>query len=167
MEILIIGVVIVALMAYVSTRIKKSAASAFERETIETDEFFVVKPEGFIHPLRDKSEFAFEAYSKEFGQGEETGKLYKAQATLRVSTDADFGAYVERAKSEFDEISSEEKTGTQTVLLKGESGSETQVFRKIVAQNGKVYDLRAAFLNEARDEYSEKTDELIKSFRVK
>ena len=57
MEILIIGSLIVALMVYASTKIKRSAAQAFEEETIETDEFYLVKPEGFLNPIGNASEF--------------------------------------------------------------------------------------------------------------
>ena len=39
MEIFIVGVAVVALMVYVSTKIKRSAAAAFEREEIEEEDF--------------------------------------------------------------------------------------------------------------------------------
>src|ERR1044072_6257842 len=89
MEILIIGIVVVALMAYVSTKIKKSAARAFEPETIETDEFIIVKPEGFINPINDESAFAFEAYSKEFGTGD-AKNLRQAEMFVSVFSKQDF-----------------------------------------------------------------------------
>lgn len=66
MEILISGLIIVALMAYVSTRIKRSAAAAFEAETIEGEGFTIDKPAGFLHNLNADPKYVFEAYSKEF-----------------------------------------------------------------------------------------------------
>ena len=52
MEILIIGGVLVVIMVIISTQIKKAAASAFEREVIETDDFRIVKPSGLMNPIR-------------------------------------------------------------------------------------------------------------------
>src|SRR5215218_5042830 len=83
MEILILGVILVALMAYVSTRIKKSAARAFEREVIETGDFRLVKPEGFLSPVSENSEYAFEAYSKDFGEDDAAAEHRQARAVVR------------------------------------------------------------------------------------
>src|SRR6185436_16743158 len=69
MEILIPGLALVALMVYVSTRIKRSAAKAFDQEVVETDEFTITKPEGLFIPT-DATDLAFAAYSKDFGTGE-------------------------------------------------------------------------------------------------
>ena len=68
--ILIPGLILVALMVYASTRIKKSAAAAFNAETVESDDFIIQKPQGFLNKLNRDEQFAFEAYSKEFGVGE-------------------------------------------------------------------------------------------------
>lgn len=68
MEILIVGVIVVAIMAYVSTKIKKAASEAYEQENVETEYFRLIKPEHFIIPVKEKSEFAFEAYSKDYGE---------------------------------------------------------------------------------------------------
>src|SRR5690349_3226793 len=67
MELLIPGLILVGLMVYASTRIKRNAAQAFESETIETSEFTLFKPEGMLHKLNGDPRFAFEAYSREFG----------------------------------------------------------------------------------------------------
>ena len=79
MEILIMGGIIVALMVYASTRIKRSAAAAFEEETIETDDFSLVKPEGFLNPVENEDFLAFYAFSKDFG---EEGKAEKSRQSL-------------------------------------------------------------------------------------
>src|SRR5687767_13384680 len=69
MEILIPGLILVALMIYASTRIKKSAAMAFESETVETEAFVIVKPTGFLNVIGGDPRYAFEAYTKDFGPG--------------------------------------------------------------------------------------------------
>jgi len=67
LAILIPGLILVALMVYASTRIKRVAAEAFEAETIETDEFAVEKPDGFLNILNRDPALALDAYSREFG----------------------------------------------------------------------------------------------------
>ena len=67
MELLIPGLILVALMVWASTRIKKNAAAAFDAEVIETESFSIRKPEGFLHVLNDDSGLAFRSYSKDFG----------------------------------------------------------------------------------------------------
>ena len=106
MEILIIGSLLVALMVYVSTKIKKSAAAAYQAETIETKEFFIEKPEGFVHPLRDDSEFAFEAYTDTYGEGA-ARSIWQAQAQMRVFSGKKIKAVVAEVKKNADEILSE------------------------------------------------------------
>ncbi len=83
MELLIPGLILVALMAYASTRIKRSAARAFESETIETDEFVIQKPEGFLNVLNGDPKFAFESYSKPYGQ-EPAQEFRQCTAKLRI-----------------------------------------------------------------------------------
>jgi hypothetical protein len=175
MEIFIIGGILVALMVYVSTRVKKSAAAAYETETIETDEFVLVKPEGFINPVGGASAFAFEAYSKDFGESDETEKLRRAEAKLRIAANENFAFYCERAKQTFDEILSAEtvgaaQSGRKICLLKGEnrdSGVNTLEYRKIIAGESKIYDLSATVLSDSAGVYGESIEKLVESFRVK
>jgi hypothetical protein len=150
MEILIVGVILVALMAYVSTRIKRSAAEAFERERIETDDFTLVKPDGFLHPLNsDSVDYAFEAYSKEFGRSDETAKLRQARAVVKVYDvfDGKIGSVVE------------EEAVT-------EKGAAIKKFRKVL-KNGKFYELEISVLKEHRDEYAGRVEEMLESFNLK
>lgn len=83
MELLIPGLILVALMVYASTRIKRSAARAFEAEAIETDDFVLQKPDGFLNVIGGDSKFAFEAYSKDFG-GEGAESIRRATADVVV-----------------------------------------------------------------------------------
>src|SRR5438309_8366475 len=68
--ILIPGLILVALMIYASTRIKRNAAAAFEPETIETDEFIIHKSDGFLNIVDGDPKYALEMYSKDFGAGD-------------------------------------------------------------------------------------------------
>ncbi|HEX9961397.1 MAG TPA: hypothetical protein VGB00_10725 [Pyrinomonadaceae bacterium] len=148
MEILILGVILVALMAYVSTRIKKSAARAFEREIVETEDFKIVKPEGFLNPVSENSEYAFEAYTKEFDESD-ASELRKAVA--RVYKNPKQGENLP-AESE-----------------KNEKGATIQTFRKILKNNksGAVYELEISVLKNYREQYLDKINEMLNSFSVK
>ncbi|NJM53437.1 MAG: hypothetical protein HC846_08620 [Blastocatellia bacterium] len=68
MEIFIIGAIVVAIMAYVSTKVKRIAGEAYEQENVEAEHFRIIKPESFIIPVKENSEFAFETYSKDYGE---------------------------------------------------------------------------------------------------
>ena len=78
MEILIPGLILVALMVWASTKIKKKASAAYEDEIVETDTFILEKPEGFISPAYPDEGLEFAAYSKEFGR-DRTRDLRQAQ----------------------------------------------------------------------------------------
>lgn len=164
------------IMIVVSTRIKKSAARAFEREIIETADFKVVKPEGLMHPIRDASEYEFEAYSKDFGDEGERN-VWQAQVFLTVSADSNFAAFCESAKRQSDVILSEKTFedapgGEKICLLESEKTEEEIEFyerRKIVEsrRQRKIYDLRITILKSFREAYSGKVDELINNFSLK
>lgn len=174
MEIFIIGGALVALMVYVSTRIKNSAASAYERETIETEKFSIVKPENFINPVGEKTEFAFVAYSKDFGTGK-AEESRQAQIVLRVYEQGDFAAVCRNAKHSDGKIISEEttKTGDEKICFlkseKTENDVEIETFYKIIENKKRpeVYELKISILTEYKDNYSAAVGELLESFRVK
>ena len=168
MEILIIGGIIVALMVYTSTRIKRSAAQAYQEEMIETDEFFLVKPEGFLNPIRNESEFAFEAYSKDYGE-DDAEKIRQALVTLQVFTDKKFTEVCKNAKQSVDKILSEEKVSKGTFMLKGaktEKNVETEIYNKIIGDGQKIFDLKVSVLSDSQEVYTERIDKLIESFRI-
>ena len=83
MELLIPGLILVGLMVYASTRIKRSAARAFEAETVETAEFTLYKPDGFLSVLNGDPAYIFEAYSKDFGTGDDNN-VRAARARIRL-----------------------------------------------------------------------------------
>lgn len=176
MEILIVGVVIVALMAYVSTKIKKSAAQAFEREEIETEGFRIVKPEGFINPINNDSPLAFEAYSKAMGENE-AKHFRQAWAGLRVFSNADFQTICKNAKMSSGKITSKKFSedtpeGQKIFLLESEkTEKEAAMFClwKIVEnrERRKIYELQISVLENYRAEFADKAGEMLESFTVK
>jgi hypothetical protein len=149
MEILIIGGALVALMVYVSTRIKRAAAAAYERETIETEDFVLIKPEGFLHPFKEDSEFAFEAYTKEFGE-DDAAKMHQARAHVKV--------YENPPGAKLDEIVESEKK---------ENGVPVRTFRRVLRKNNKFYELEVSVLSDYRENYLERINEMVESFSLK
>jgi len=172
MEILIFGIILVALMAFVSTKIKKSAAQAFEREAIETEDFKITKPEGFINPINEDSAVAFEAYTKELGKND-AKNFRQAQAYLRIITNSDFEAVCENAKASADKILSESAFENPRVYLLESEKIEKDVSIisswKIVEniQKGKIYELQISVIEAYREDYAARTNEMIDSFIVK
>ncbi len=177
MEILIVGIIVVALMVVVSTKIKKSAAQAFEREEIEADDFSLVKPEGYIHPLNENSDFAFEAYTKDFGEDEEAKNFRRSRATLRVISDSDFETICRNAKNIADKIQSkkfvEDEPARQKIFLleneKSEEGVKFFTRWKIVEsrERRKIYEFQISVLEDYLEDYEDRAGEMIASFDVK
>ncbi len=176
MEILIIGGFLVVIMVIVSTQIKRAAARAFEKEIIETDDFKIVKPAGLMNPIRSDSEYAFEAYSKEYGEKKERN-IWRAQVYLTVSEGLNFSRASENARLETDKILSEEvvkdaPAGQKIRLLKSEKIEDKvsfYVFHKIVEseKQQKTFDLQVKILKAFQDEYLSRVEEMSNSFRLK
>ena len=172
MEILIPGLILVALMVYASTKIKKSAARAYERETIETPEFSIVKPEGFICPVDHDEKLVFAAYSKEYGK-DQTDGLRQASAEIRTFDDANFDEICERAKIDSVKVKSEDigiLNGAKSCVIETERiAGETTLgaIHKIIAGNGTIYELTVTVLPAHKEDYSRKIDELLDSFTLK
>ncbi len=176
MEIFIVGIFVVALMVYVSTRIKKSAAQAYESETIEAEDFTINKPAGFINLVNDDSPFAFEAYTKDFGT-DEAKDFRQARARLRRISDSSFDAVCKNVKQSAGKILSknfsENAASGQRVFLLETEGVETNVAVfsawKIVEsrKRRKIYELQISVLEEYKKNYADEVAEMIESFAVK
>jgi hypothetical protein len=172
MEILFVGGLLVALMVYVSTRIKKSAAAAFERETIETEEIRLVKPEGFINPVSENSQHVFEARSKDYGENKAGRDAPRAKFTISVFENGDFQKICQDTKESSGRVLTENSPHQTIYLLETEqTADETdwQFFHKIVEskRQQKVFDLKISVLHEFRDEYNDKIKEILDNFVVK
>lgn len=170
MEILIIGGIIVALMIYSSTRIKRSAAAAFEEEAIETAEYALVKPAGFLSPVEPPDFLAFYAYSKEYGEQEAAEKVRQSQIKLKILAGRSLADIVKEEKKSFDKVITEEKAGDNALTLIGERAEkqvETIFYHKFAIAGEQIYDLEMSFLADYREKYQEKAEKLLASFHVK
>jgi hypothetical protein len=177
MEILIIGGLFVLLMVYVSTRIKKSAAAAYEPETVEKEDFKIDKAEGFLYPLRDKPDFPFEAYSKLYGEKRQHRNIWRARVRLRIEEGLILQKMIREIKSgeeefisqkNFDDLPEGQK-GTILRTEKTEDEGRYKVFRKIVQSKGrgKTYELKTTILIPHEDEYIHRACQMMESFEVK
>lgn len=170
MEIWIIGGIIVILMVIISTKIKRSAARAFEVESIETEEFELTKPEGFLHPLREPPDFPFEAYSKEYGE-RSTRNIWRCRARLRISNGLVLKEIGGSAKSSESDVSVTEGDDGSVIVSgrRAEDEVEYVVDRKIIesAALDRTYELRVTTLVPYEDEFEERSRAFLDSFRLK
>jgi hypothetical protein len=164
MELLIPGLILVALMVYASTKIKKNAAKAFEEEKIDGEGFSLTKPEGFVHPLNKENGYAFEAYSKEFGKDEAENRR-QALITLQVTED-DVDAVQKAIKSTADSIVRDPESGVIEVE-RTDDGQPVNAFYKFENSGEKLFELQAVVLREHRDDYLRKIQSLFESFQVR
>ena len=168
MELLIPGLLLVALMVWASTRIKKTAAAAFDAETIETDEYIIQKPEGFLHNLNGDPKYIFEAYSKEYSKAND--KLRAGTATLQRIENSTLKAVASemlQAKEMVDngtEILGEDRY-RNFESLKSSDGVETARSFKLAEKKGKVYKLELTALDDNQN--SQWVETFSDSFRVK
>ena len=162
-EILIIGLIIVALMVYTSTKIKKSAARAFEEERIETSSFSIIKPEGFIHPLNHENGAAFEAYSKEFGKNENENTR---RAWIKVQvTDDDLGLVKKAIKAAATSVAEDPEADVMEIE-RTEGGVAVNAFYKFERAGDRLYELQAVVLREHKDDYLRKIQRAFESFKL-
>ena len=168
MEILIPGLALVALMVYVSTRIKRSAAKAFDEEVVETDEFTITKPEGFFMPT-DANDLAFAAYSKDFGTGE-AGSVRQVTAELRTYEGKTLEAVRDATVAEASKIVSEQHLAGGSMILEtevSENGIVLEAERRLVEKEGKVFELAVTALSETKEAQQRNIDTLLASLDVK
>jgi hypothetical protein len=169
MEILIPGLVLVGFMIWASTRIKRNAAKAFDREEIETPEYTLTKPEGFLALVDPPDGLLFSAYSKDFGT-DAAERIRKATVQLRGFPDALFDEIVDRSKIEASSIISEQ-TGViggrkcaNIITERLEQGVVLESHNKIIAGSDSVYQLVVTVLPEHKDEFQPKTNEVLDGF---
>jgi hypothetical protein len=171
MELLIPGLILVALMVYASTRIKRSAARAFEPETIETDVFVIEKPDGFLNVLNGHPELEFEAYSREFG-GVGAEEIKQARAEIRRFDGSDIEESATRIRNSATVVSDlAEVVGERKYRLvdaqRVENGMNFREFYKLAGAGSGVIELKIIALVETNDEISRKIEAMLASFTVK
>ena len=171
MELLIPGLILVALMAYASTRIKRSAAQAFEAETVETDDFVIQKPEGFLNVINGDPQFAFQAYSKEFGADDDRN-VRAATAKLRVLKSSSAADLVKQIRSSSTKVKNEVSEvigdGHYRVVEgeRAESDTKYRVLYKLAERGRTAYQLEVAVLESASDTMR-RAEALLDSFELK
>lgn len=172
MELLIPGLILVALMVYASTRIKRSAAKAYEQEAIETDGFRLVKPEGYLNPLRDRSDYLFEAYSKEFGR-EEADKLNESAIYITSYSGNGFEAACDAVAAGMGSVrerSAFEQEGSRRCRIIGDAREKEipVVVDTLIAESAeKIFEVRTVTLPEKYPDYSARLETMFASFALK
>jgi len=171
MELLIPGLILVALMVYASTRIKKTVAQAFEPEAVDTDVFEIEKPEGFLSVINGDPELEFEAYCRDFG-GEGAENVRQARVEIRLLMDSDLAGAVSKIKGSAKVTSDvSEMIGERKYRLieteNTEKGIKTLEFYKLAASGANVCQLKVIALEETNVEIARKIETIIASFIVK
>lgn len=172
MELLIPGLILVALMVYASTKIKRTTAAAFEAETVETDEFVVNKPDGFLHVLNGDPQYAFEAYSKEFG-GPGAENVRRANVTVTVVAGSTVKEQAERRLNTGNQVIediSEVIGDTKYRLIETRSAVNDVEYRnlfKIAERGGKVYVFAIVAIADTTDEAMRDIEAMLSGFELK
>ena len=168
MELLIPGLALVALMVWASTRIKRTAADAFDVEVVETAEFTIRKPAGWLSIAAPT--LPFEAYTKDYAP--------PPNEEMRLGT-----ATVETSTEDLDAVAASLTTGAEVVeevrekvgdvhyrvltLNRLEGEREMVELVKLAEQNGKAYTFRIKALADATPESRRDMDGMLDSFELK
>lgn len=171
MEILILGLILVGFMVYASTRIKRTAAGAFEAETVESDDFVIEKSAGFLHVLNGDPALSFEAYSKDMGV-DDARRFRAARAELRIyeKRTLDYASTAVKESTKIDSQVSEVVDGQKYRTLEGTSEDKGVKFReiyKLAEKDGRVFEFKLSTLETAETEFSKRADAMFGSFTVK
>lgn len=166
MEILIPGLILVALMVYASTKIKKSAAAAYAEEKVETPDFSITKPEGFISPVDPG--FAFAAYSRDFGV-DEADEIRQVSAELTIYEDADLDSIRSIIANRAAKVGAEQRLadGFFVETEEIENGVAIDCEHRVIGRQNKTYALVVRALPEYKGEHQKNIDTIIASFEVK
>lgn len=172
LSILIPGLLLVAFMAWASTRIKRRASEAFEEETIENDLFTIKKPEGYLHVLNDDSGKAFRGYSRETATV--NGKDIK-QATIEIEVYRDYSLedLVKTIKQKSESISEknayldggEKAMSLTAVRIDGEG--EFQDKFKLVTRGNDIIAARTSILTDNLEDHSGKLEAMLDHLYIK
>lgn len=168
MEILIVGGLLVALMVYASTKIKKSAAAAFDEELIDSPDFSITKPEGFISPVED-SGYAFVANSRDFGT-DEADEIRQVTASVKIFESENLDDVRSEISNAAEKVGEEQRLAGGGFVIETEeiqNGMVVECEHHVYAKDGKIYALTLKVLPEFREEQRKNIGTLIASFDVK
>jgi hypothetical protein len=166
MEIWIIGIPLVALMVYLSTRVQKMANQAYAEELIEREGFALIKPEGFIFLETPAEGFAFQAESKAFGENEATETIREASASV-VIKNGDVKSAVKAATGSTDTEVISQTADDCVIRIKENVGDAVlHVFRRIMNIDDKRFaELTVSVLDESLDEFENAARAMVRSLR--
>lgn len=168
MELLIPGLILVALMVWASTKIKRKAASAFEAEQIHGDGFTLDKPEGFLSRIETRGGHLFDAYSKEFGKGSADhvrvaiAVVFESDNTINEAASLELSRLTKSERSEQFELG-----GSPCIIITGETVHDDHGFNvseKILSHDGRTLILKVDVLKEQSDAFARKIKEMLLSF---
>ena len=169
MEILILGGILVALMVYASTRIKRSAAGAYEAERVETDDYSITKPEGFIIIENEDAKVLFAAYSKDYGT-DDADTVRQVSAQLKIHR----GVSLERVSVPLKEtaervIDERHLAGPSMILEVGslQAGVPVETEYRLIQKGDDTYEFSVAILPENREANDTAINNLLSSFELK
>ena len=171
MELLIPGLLLVALMVYASTRIKRVAAEAFEAELVDTAEFVLEKPEGFLNVVSPAGGLSLQIYSKDYGINE-ASDFRAARGEVRVyeKRTLKFAATAIRESTAVTSEVPEIIDGRKYIVFEAESVEKGIGFRemyKLAEKDGSVIELKIKAVEDIGDELSKKIDAILASFILK
>jgi len=169
MEILIPGLILVALMVYVSTRIKRTAADAYEKERIETADFAITKPEGFIIIVNNDPDIVFGAYSKEYGL-EKADVFRQVAAEVRIYKDQPLEKVRDSILAAASKAIDESHLAGGSMIVETETLSDGITFNnesRMWEKGAATFEFRVTALSESRESSQKSIDELLSSFEVR
>ena len=168
MEIIIPGLILVALMVWASTKIKRHAAKAFEAEQIEGNGFALDKPDGFLNRRYDNSDLLFDAYSKNFGTGNAsnvrtaTAVVFSSDESINEAASLEQSRLIDSDRSEKFELG-----GAHCIIVTGNEergGQKFSVSEKLLESDGRTLVLKIEALEETTEELARKIERMLLSF---
>lgn len=170
-DVLIIGLIIVGLMVYASTRIKRISKEAFEFERIETDDFVVEKPDGLLNVVAPREPLILDGYSRDFGE-ENASNVRKVQYSLVRRNGVDMAAAFRDIKSLGEVVSDESLVvdGNKYRDVSLEFSVDNIDYRELYRLCGNAdgtFVFKATMLRDAGDELDSAIGKMLASFQVK
>ncbi|HMT06600.1 MAG TPA: hypothetical protein PKA82_01245 [Pyrinomonadaceae bacterium] len=170
-DVLIIGLIIVGLMVYASTRIKRISREAFEFERIETDQYVLEKPDGFLNVIAPREPLLLDGYSREFGEENASNirrGTYNLVSRNGVEIAAAFGDIESLGTVVSDETSVIDGKKYRDVRVTFiADGIEYEEFYRLCGNADGSFVFKATMLADAGDEVSNAIVKMLASFQVK
>ena len=165
----------IALLLFISSKIRNAADAAYQPEKIERENFQIFKPEGYLNPVEWTESVPFEAYTRELGE-RKAGRLRKSLVKLTAADGLNFDSLRKEIKKDAPEFVStvfdENAPDGQKICLvetkKEDNEIVTVFFNKLVESRAqkKTFNLEISILENYRDEFEERIDQMLDSFKV-